>query len=173
MMRTVKVLQKESPISGTGVFAQVDIPKGHPILEIDDSRLVTDTNPLRESEGEHERHCDYLPGGKIVLMQPPERYINHSCNPNSFVKTVNGVRYVFALTDIPAEEELTIEYSLNNDDENTWWDCACGSPRCRKQYHSNFFALPLPLQLEYLPLLESWFIQEHKEKIEQLLISAR
>ena len=76
---TSKVIQKESNISGIGVFAQVNIPKGHPILQIDDSRLVSDENPLRESEGEYDYHCDYLPNGQIVLMQPPERYINHSC----------------------------------------------------------------------------------------------
>ena len=39
-------------------------------------------------------------GGKVVLMQPPERYINHSCDPNSFVKTIDGVRHVLALLDI-------------------------------------------------------------------------
>ena len=168
-----KVIQKKSCISGKGVFAGVDIPKGHPILRIDDSRLVTTENPLREEEGEHEHHCDYLPDGKIVLMQAPEKYINHSCDPNTYVKTMSGNRYVFAISDIQAGEELTFEYCLNNDDETTYWECHFGSHRCRGQYHSNFLALPMALKLEYLPLLESWFIEEHKIRIEKILNSAR
>ena len=135
---TAKAFQDKSPISGTGIFARIHIPKGHPILQIDDSRLVTDESPLRKSEGEYEYHCDYLPNGKVVLMQAPERYINHSCNPNSYVKTIKGNHFVFAISDIAAGEELTIEYCLNNDDETTYWYCYCGSPRCRKHYHSYF-----------------------------------
>jgi len=36
----MKVVLKPSPIHGVGVFAAVDIPKGAPILRIDDSRIV-------------------------------------------------------------------------------------------------------------------------------------
>lgn len=168
---TAKVAPKESPINGLGVFAWVDFKKGHPILKIDDSRVVTADNPLRESEGEVEHHCDYLAGGKIVLMQSPERHINHSCNPNAFVKTLNGIRYVFALSDIVAGEETTYDYCINGFGD-TLWQCHCGNERCRKQIHSDFFHLPHSLQLEYLPLLDSWYTEEYKMRIDQLLISA-
>ncbi len=168
---TAKVVLKESPINGIGVFALGEFKKGYPILKIDDSRVVTAVNPLRESEGEYERHCDYLAGGKTVLMQSPERYINHSCDPNSFVKTINGIRYVFALSDIVAGEEITYDYCINGFGD-TLWQCKCGSERCRKQIHSDFFHLPHSLQLEYLPWLDSWYTEEYKLKIEQLLISA-
>lgn len=167
----VKVVLKESPIHGMGVFASVDFKKGYPILKIDDSRVVTADQPLHESEGEYEHHCDYLAGGKIVLMQFPERHINHSCDPNSFVKTINGIRYVFALSDIAAGEEITYDYCINGYGD-TLWQCNCGSERCRKQVHSDFFHLPDALQLEYLPLLDSWYLEECKTQVEQLLISA-
>ena len=31
-----------------------------------------------------------------------------------------------------------------------------------------FFELPVELQLEYLPLLNPWFIDEHREKVDAL-----
>ena len=166
-----KVFPKESLINGIGVFAHSDIRKGNPVLKIDDTRVVTADNPLREEDDEHEYHCDYLAGGKVVLMQLPERHINHSCNPNSFVKTINGARYVFALSDISAGEEITYDYCINSSGD-TLWHCNCGSERCRKEIHSDFFHLPATLQLEYLPLLDSWYIEEYKTEVEHLLASS-
>jgi len=161
----------ESPIQGIGVFAVVDIPKGHPILKIDDTRVVTPDNPLLESQDEYERHCDYLASGKVVLMRSPERHINHSCDPNTFVKTIGGVRYVFALCDIAAGEEITYDYCINGSGD-TLWQCNCGSPSCRKEIHSDFFHLPRELQLEYLPLLDDWYLIEYQAEVNALLKSA-
>src|SRR5437773_2586761 len=94
---------KASPIEGQGVFAAADFRQGERILAIDDSRVVTEEAPLREDP----RHCDYLAAGRVVLMQPPERHINHSCDPNAYVRTIDGVRYVLALRDIAMGEEIT------------------------------------------------------------------
>ncbi len=164
------IFLKKSPINGIGVFAAVDFPKGAPILRIDDSRLVTSDHPLLLSEGEYEDHCDYLAGGIIVLMKSPERHINHSCAPNAFVKTILGTRYVFALSDIATGEEITYDYCINGFG-STLWDCSCGRRRCRRVIHSDFFHLPQELQIEYLPLLDFWYLDEFKAKVEQLLKS--
>ena len=104
-------------------------------------------------------------------MQSPERHINHSCDPNVFVRTINGVRYVFALRSIAVNEETTYDYCINGYGD-TLWECRCGSARCRKLIHSDFFHLPLTLQLEYLPLLDDWYVAEYREQVEQLLNSA-
>ena len=96
-----------SPIHGRGVFARIGFSRGDRVLTIDDSRMVTETAPLRESDGEYPHHCDYLANGTVILMQPPERYINHCCAPNTFVKTVRGVRHVIARREIAAGEEIT------------------------------------------------------------------
>ena len=152
---------------GKGVFAIVDFRKGDRILEIDDSRVVTDEAPLRAREGEYERHCDYLDGGRVVVMQSPERYINHSCDSNSFVRTVHGMRCVFALRDISVGEEITYDYCINGSGD-TVWRCNCGRERCRRIIHSDFFHLPHSLQLAYLPLLDCWFVEENREQVEKL-----
>jgi SET domain-containing protein len=163
-----QVIVKESPINRLGVFALENISKGEMILAIDDSRIVTPKLPLIESKGELEYHCDYLADGKVVLMQLPERHINHSCDPNTFVKTILGVRYVFALRPIPVGEEVTYDYCINGFGD-TLWKCNCGSARCRKDIHSDFFHLLYDLEVEYLPLLDSWYIKKYKEKVQKLL----
>jgi hypothetical protein len=91
---TRKVVLRGSLIHGIGVFAAVDFPKGA-ILRIDDSHVVSNKAPMRESHSEYDYYSTYLVGGKVVLMQAPARHINHGYDPNAFVRTRSGVRYVF------------------------------------------------------------------------------
>jgi SET domain-containing protein len=145
------VVVKRSGISGKGVFASRGFRKGEMILEMDDSHVVADPSKLTKEQYEFE--LDYLAGGKIVVTQAPERYINHSCDPNSYVKTVNGVRMVFAMRDIKKGEEIVGDYSINGYNEGTF-KCRCGSKNCRGVYQGNFFKLPKTLQKKYLQYLD-------------------
>ena len=122
---------------------------------------------MRAELGEYDYHCDYLAGGKVVHMQLPERHINSSCDPDTFVKTIDGVRYVVARRAVKVGEELTADYIIDCHG-GIVWQCNCGTARCRGTIVSSFFELPLELQLEYLPLLNDWFIEEHREKVEAL-----
>ncbi len=57
-------------------------------------------------------------------------YINHSCEPNAFMRTAPGDKVLFfALRDIQPGEEITLDYveSYHSDDKR----CACGAPNCR------------------------------------------
>jgi hypothetical protein len=159
------VVVKESQISGKGVFSLRSFKKGEEILEIDDSHVVADPSTLTEEQYEFE--CDYLANGKIVFMQSPERYINHSCDPNCYAKTVNGVRRVLAMRDIMKGEEIVWDYSINGYNEGTF-KCNCGSRKCRGTYQGNFFKLPKSLQKKYLPYLDDWFREQFRDKIEKL-----
>lgn len=161
------VLVAESKIHGTGVFAARDFREGETILALDDSRTVDGAHPLRPELGEHDYHYDYLAGGRVVLMRSPERHVNSSCDPNVYVKTVEGVRHIVARKDIRAGEELTYDYVIDCHG-GIVWQCNCGSPRCRGTIVSSFFDLPVELQLEYLPLLNEWFVEEHRDRIEAL-----
>ena len=161
------VIVAESKIHGLGVFATRDFAEGEIILPIDDSRVVDDEHPLRPELGEHSYHCDYLAGGKVVLMRSPERHINSCCDPDAYVKTINGVRHVVARRPIKSGEEITCDYIIDCHG-GIVWQCSCGSPRCRGAIVSSFFELPAEAQLEYLPLLNEWFVEEHREKVEAL-----
>ena len=56
-------------------------------------------------------------------------YINHSCEPNAYMKTLYGHVLFFALRDILPGEEITIdyEYTLHSDKKR----CHCGAKSCR------------------------------------------
>lgn len=159
------VRSRPSPINGLGVFAERFFERGEIVMEIDDSRIVDEAHPL--GPGEEIRHCDYLAGGKVVLMQHPERHVNHSCDPNSYVKTTSGRRFVIALRDIAAREEITYDYCINGDGATIWF-CNCAAARCRREIHSDFFHLPSDVQLEYLPLLDDWFREEKAAELKRL-----
>lgn len=161
------VLVAQSRIHGLGVFAARDFTAGETVLIIDNSRVVDNEHPLRPQSGEYGHHCDYLAHGKIVLMQPPERHINSSCDPNVYVKTIGGLRHVVARRSINPGDEITYDYIINCHGGDTW-RCTCGSSRCRGWIVASFFDLPLAWQLEYLPLLDAWFIKEHRERVEEL-----
>jgi uncharacterized protein len=168
------VIVAASPIHGLGVFATRDFCPGETVLLIDDSRVVDEEHPLQPECGEYEYHCDYLAGGKVVLMPAPERHINSSCDPNTYVRWDNGKRYVIARRAIGYGEEITYDYIIDCHGGKEW-ECRCGSPRCRGMIVSSFFELPIELQREYFPLLSEWFIEEHRELIEKLrkLIAAQ
>jgi hypothetical protein len=159
---------KKSRISGKGVFSNRSFRKGEVILEMDDSHVVPD--PTRLTKEQHELELDYLAYGKIVIMQAPERYINHSCDPNSYVKTVSGIRKVVAMRDIQKGEEIVGDYSINGYNEGTF-KCRCGSENCRGIYQGNFFKLPKNLQKKYLPYLDDWFRKQFKDEIDSLCCS--
>ncbi|HEX8738153.1 MAG TPA: SET domain-containing protein-lysine N-methyltransferase [Pyrinomonadaceae bacterium] len=161
------VIVAKSKIHGFGVFAARDFDEGEIVLPIDDSRVVDAEHPLNAEAGEYDYHCDYLAGGKVVLMKSPERHINSNCNPNAFVKTIDKIRYVVARRQIKAGEEITCDYIIDCHG-GIVWQCNCESERCRKTIVSSFFELPPELQLEYLPLLNPWFIEEHREKIKKI-----
>jgi GNAT superfamily N-acetyltransferase len=162
-----RVYTAESPIHGTGVLAAAPFAPGELVLRIDDTRIVTDADPLDPGRGELEHHCDYLAGGKVVLMQPPERFINHRCDPNSYIRTIAGDRYVVALREIRTGDEITCDYCVNGDGDIEWV-CDCGSPACRERHLSGFFHLPEDVQARYLALLDEWFIAEHRDKVDDL-----
>jgi len=161
------VVVKKSSKQGKGVFACKNFRKGDFVLKIDDSHVVTDESKLTKKQ--HKFHLDYL-SDKIVLMQEPEVYINHSCDPNVYVKTKNVGRNVYALQDIKKGDEITYDYSVNGDNEGVF-KCNCGSQNCRKVYQGDFFKLPIEIQLRYLPYLDDWFIEKHKTRIEELKVN--
>lgn len=156
-----------SNIHGIGVFAGRAFTAGETIMILDDSRVVDESHPLDSEKGEFDYHCDYLAGGRVILMPSPERHINSSCDPNAFFKTIDDLRHVIAIRDIKADEEITGDYIINCHG-GIVWQCACGSPRCRGTIVSGFFELPTEMQLENLRFLDDWFIEEHREKVEAL-----
>lgn len=60
------------------------------------------------------------------FMKPHERFINHSCDPNVFVKNWK----IIAMRSIEKSEELVFDYSINSDFPVAF-KCRCGARNCR------------------------------------------
>jgi hypothetical protein len=159
---------RHSTIQGWGVFAVEALAAGAALLRFDDSREVDGDHPLRAEAGESARHQDYLPDGTVVLMSSPERYINHSCDPNSYVYSVDRVRFLLTKRDIAAGEEIVVDYSINAVDGDVW-ECRCGASGCRGLHKCDFFALPATVQRRNLQYLDPWFAAVHAKRIHRLL----
>lgn len=166
--KPMKVTTAPSAIHGTGGFAIEAIPRGDVVLVMDDSQVLDDESPSGEDIGENAVHMDWLPDGTAVIQAEPERFINHSCDPNVFVYSVNRVRFVVAVRDIPAGSEVCYDYSINAIGGDVW-TCHCGADSCRGRHECDFFSLPTTRQLEYLPILDPWFARTHEDRILALL----
>lgn len=161
------VVARKSLIEGVGVFAGRRFSEGEVVLVIDTSRVVDEAHPLRPERGDQEDHCAYLQDGRVVLLGVPERHLNHSCDPNSYLNTVADELRVIARRSIEAGEEITLDYLINTH-EGSRWRCNCGTDRCRGLLEASFFELPLELQKEYVVLLEYWFVEQHADAVSRL-----
>ena len=57
------------------------------------------------------------------------RFINHSCEPNTFMRCTPTRAEFYALRDIAKGEELTVDYGDSHHDGKL--PCRCGAARCR------------------------------------------
>ncbi|MEJ2217144.1 MAG: SET domain-containing protein-lysine N-methyltransferase [Gemmatimonadota bacterium] len=163
---TGDVVVHASPIEGLGVFAARAFGAGERIRVIHVVREVTPDAPLRPELGERADHCDY-PDGRVVLIGPPDCYLNHSCDPNAWVRYDAGRATLVARRDIPAGEEITCDYNINITGGDAW-PCHCGARRCRGATTGDFFMLPPDIQCEYRPLLADWFVRRHEARLREI-----
>lgn len=121
----IDLYTKNTPNKGRGIFALKPFKKGDIVLDWNEENKdisKEDLNKLPEDEKKYVAQFNE----KIILIAPPGRYINHSCNPN--IKNENGKDY--AIRDIEKDEEITGDY----EDGGTGlsFECKCGALNCRK-----------------------------------------
>jgi SET domain-containing protein len=143
-----RILRRNSPIHGNGVFAVRDIPKGTTIVEYRGKRLThaeADRRFGNEVDSGHtflftlndEYLVDGGDGGNIA------RWINHSCSPNCqawLIEHAGGDRrrdriVIEARRNIRSGDELTYDYGIILQERQTerlkkLWACRCGARRC-------------------------------------------
>jgi hypothetical protein len=159
---------RESIIHGNGVFTTERIPKHSVICRLNIVREITDEHPLDPDNGELRQHCHLYPDGTMVLFSEPYCYANHSCEPNTFLYTINKVSYFIAMRDIQQDEELTLEYGLG-EFSGQIWDCKCGSPNCRGRHRCGFSYMSESRQMQYLPYLDPFIVQVYSDSIKEIL----
>ncbi len=119
------VAVKKSRIHGMGVFAARNFRKGEVVLRWDTSKELA-KGQANNLTGNEKQYVTYL-NGKYILMQPPERYVNHSCDSNTHAENFCDI----AKRDIRKGEEITADYSEESV-PNLNMRCNCGSRKCRR-----------------------------------------
>jgi|SRR3989338_1373732 len=157
-----KVIIRKAGRKGKGVFAARDFRKGEIVLRYQKSKVFKDNEVPKIWKGKF-RYLDRIDRNKYMIMQPPERFINHSCEPNVFIKNWK----IIAMKSIKKGDEIVFDYSINSD-FSTSFKCRCGAANCRGVYSVSFFRLDKKLQKKYLPYLEAWFRRLHRKELAKL-----
>ncbi len=130
-MKSNNVIVKKSKIEGKGVFANRDFKKNEVVIKWNTDILLTDIELKKLPENKKKYITPFH--GKYLLQQPPARFVNHSCNPNT--KVVDNSSDV-AIKDIRKGEEITSDYSSFIAPDETM-NCNCKSKNCRNIIKEN------------------------------------
>ena len=122
----VDTIVKESKIHGKGVFASKNFKKGDIVIKYN-------LKPLTKEEFDNlpksEKHFTSFENGKYWLFPSPERYVNHSCEPNIHPNLKE--KYDFAIKNIKKGDEIVTDYT-KDDVPGLNMKCNCGSKNCKK-----------------------------------------
>ena len=118
------VLVQKSKIQGKGVFAGRNFRKGETVMRWDTSVVLTKSD-ARKIPLKKRKYLVRL-NGMYILTKSPEKYLNHSCMPNTMEKDHCDV----AIKNIRKGGELTTDYSL--DGPHIKMKCACKSSNCKR-----------------------------------------
>ena len=119
-----------SPITGRGLYAGCDIPARAKIGEFE-GEVITIAEARRRAAARKVVAIVELDRMAIDArgMRSGFRFINHSCEPNTFMRRTRDRAEFYALRDIARGEELTVDYGESHHDGQL--ACRCGAARCR------------------------------------------
>lgn len=115
---------------GRGLFAGTNIPARAKVGEFE-GEVIGLREARRRAKGreivaivELERHA-------LDATASPRgfRFINHSCEPNTYIRCTSTRAEFYALRRIRKGEELTVDYGESHHDGKL--PCRCGAKRCR------------------------------------------
>jgi len=126
MSNSSDVEVRKSGIQGTGLFACRAFKAGDVVLQWKLEKKI-DATELSSLDFEERTYLHPLDEHTYAILQPPERFVNHSCNNNTVVRNLCDI----AVRDIQVGEEITSDYSSSDSGDQSF-QCACGAPNCRK-----------------------------------------
>jgi SET domain-containing protein len=127
-MNSDDVEVRKSGIQGTGLFARRAFKAGEVVLQWKLEKKI-DATELPALDFEERKYLHPLDEQTYAILQPPERFVNHSCDNNTVVKDLCDL----AVRDIQVGEEITSDYSSSDSGDQSF-QCSCGAPNCRKSF---------------------------------------
>ena len=115
-----------------GVFVLTKYKTDDKIIQFKGQIVLANEVPHCNDE-EEDKYIQIGIGKYIGPSGDLDDYINHSCEPNCYLKWVEGELWLFALEDIDKGKELTWDYETFIWSDETWtMNCYCGSNKCRR-----------------------------------------
>ncbi len=133
-MLKYKITVKKSKIAGTGAYAAVPIPAKRKIGNMEGEII---------SYREAQKRVKKQPGNVLFMVEFDNdpialdasvnsnelRFINHSCDPNVFMRRAYQKVEYYTLRSIKKGEELTCDYGETHHEGTL--PCKCGAKNCR------------------------------------------
>jgi SET domain-containing protein len=121
---------RASPIDGQGAFAAEAIParrkigeiRGEPVSVREARRRAKGAARIMIVEVSERRAID------ASASADPLRFTNHSCAPNATLRIRQGRVEIYAMRDLPAGAEITVDYGETHHEGRL--RCRCGAPGC-------------------------------------------
>ena len=145
---TRRIIRRESPIHGNGVFAAQELDKGIRVIEYRGRRLThTQANRMFANDTDSGHTFLFTLNEKYLIDGGDggndARWINHSCAPNCQAWVVESRRgdklrdrvVIETRRAIRKGEELTYDYGITLEERQTprlkkIWACKCGAKKC-------------------------------------------
>lgn len=124
------VVVKPSRIDGQGAFAGEAIPARRKIGEIRGESVSVREGRRRAKGVERIMMIEVSERRAIDASNStdPLRFTNHSCAPNAVLRIRQGRVEFYAMRDVAAGEELTVNYGETHHEGRL--ACRCGAPGC-------------------------------------------
>jgi len=122
----------KSRIQGKGLFTDAPIPARKKLGEFTGERISVREARMR-AKGAKRIAIVEISSTKAIdgsVGGGPFQYVNHSCDPNVFIRIAHGRAEFYSRRSVKAGEELTCDYGESHHDGKL--PCRCGAARCKK-----------------------------------------
>jgi len=131
MLLNYLIENKRSEIDGLGAFALQTILRHKKIGNLGGEIITLKEARKRAAKKKRVAMVEFGDGRALdASINPNElRYVNHSCNPNTYFRVCYNRVEFYALKEIKEGEELTCNYGPTHHDGKL--KCKCGSEKCK------------------------------------------
>jgi SET domain-containing protein len=125
---------KKTKDRGQGLFAKRDFDKGAIILHFGGGTITREEIIANNISNEVSDRYLQIGTDLFLVIKDHSQFLNHSCNPNSYIRIAVNNAFLVAAKPIKKDTELTFDYSLTDNSELHQWamNCSCGAYACRK-----------------------------------------
>jgi len=130
-MLNFRIQNKKSFIDGLGAFAAENIPARKKLGNLGGEVISLREARKRASKTKRVAMVEFGDGRALDASVDPNelRYVNHSCNPNTYMRVAHSNVEFYSLRSIKKGEELTCNYGATHHDGKL--PCRCGAPGCK------------------------------------------